>query len=78
MYIRPHPTEKIDYWLKNFIGYKNVIIESSGDISKYIRNAECIIQNGCTSAMESYISGVPVINYIPVNSKKQIFVEFIK
>ena len=52
--------------------------KDDGDISAYIRNAECIIQNGCTSAMESYISNVPVINYVPINSKNQIFGEFIK
>ena len=78
MYIRPHPTERLDYWVKNLKNYKNIYIKDDGDISAYIRNAECIIQNGCTSAMESYISNVPVINYVPINSKNQIFGEFIK
>ena len=78
MYVRPHPTERLDYWVKNLKNYKNIFIKDDGDISAYIRNAECIIQNGCTSAMESYISNVPVINYVPINSKNQIFGEFIK
>jgi len=78
LYVRPHPTERIDFWENNLKNCKNIFIKNDGDISAYIRNAECIVQNGCTSAMESYISNVPVINYVPINSKNQIFGEFIK
>ena len=77
IYVRPHPTERIDYWIKNLKNFNNIIIKSDGDISVYIRNAEYIVQSGCTSAIESYIRNVPVINYVPVNSKNQIFGQFI-
>ena len=78
IYVRPHPTERVEYWIDNLKNCKNVFIKDKGDLSSYVRNAECVIQDGCTSAMESYISDVPVINYLPVKSNKHAFGQFIK
>ena len=78
IYVRPHPTERKDFWSKNLKNLKNVLIKDKKDISNYIHKADVVIQNGCTSAMESYIRQVPIINYLPINSKNQVFGEFIK
>ena len=78
IFVRPHPTENVKYWNDKFKDYKNVIVKSEGDLSRYIRNAKLVIQDGCTSAMESYISNVPVINYVPIKSIKHPFGQFIK
>jgi len=74
---RPHPTEKIDYWQNSFSNLSNVEIHNDGIISELINNSECVIQNGCTSAVESYISNIPVINYIPHTDKGQVFGKFV-
>ena len=76
--LRPHPTEKIEYWQNKFKNYENIKIKPEGDLSTYIRNAKLVVQDGCTSAMESYISNIPVINYIPVRSNKHSLGQFIK
>ena len=78
IYVRPHPTEKKEFWSKNLKNLKNVFIKDEKDISNYINKAEVVIQNGCTSAVESYIRKIPVVNYLPVKSKNQVFGEFIK
>ena len=78
IYLRPHPTENIKYWQNKFKSYKNIKIKPEGDLSTYIRNAKLVVQDGCTSAMESYISNVPVINYVPIRSNKHSFGQFIK
>jgi len=78
IYLRPHPTEKIDYWNKHLNNLKNVFIKPEGELSTYIRGAECVIQDGCSSGIESYISNIPVINYLSVKSNKHSFGQFIK
>jgi len=78
IYVRPHPTEKPEYWTDNLKNCNNVFIRNEGDLSSYIRNAKCVVQDGCTSAMESYISDVPVINYLSVKSNNHAFGQFIK
>ncbi len=78
IYLRPHPTEKIDYWKKHLNNIKNVFIKPEGELSFYIRGAECVIQDGCSSGIESYISNIPVINYLPIKSNKHAFGQFIK
>ncbi len=76
--VRPHPTEKIELWKKFLGNCKNVSIMPDGDLSRYIRSAKCVVQDGCTSAMESYISNVPVINFVPIKTNKHSFGQFIK
>tara|TARA_B100001063_G_C16773912_1_gene563670 strand:- start:1858 stop:3231 length:1374 start_codon:yes stop_codon:yes gene_type:complete len=74
---RPHPTEKVEYWKKNLGKMTNVEIYDEGSISELINNANCVIQSGCTSAIEAFISNVPVVNYLPVKKKNQIIGKFI-
>ena len=45
-------------------------IEEKGNLSKYIVNSECVIQSGCTSAVEAFVSEIPLVNYVPIKSKK--------
>ena len=76
--VRPHPTEKKELWEKVLKNCQNVSIKPEGDLSRYIRNAKCVVQDGCTSAMESYISNVPVINFVPIKTNYHSFGQFIK
>jgi surface carbohydrate biosynthesis protein len=76
--VRPHPTEKKDLWEKVSKKSQNISIKYDGDLSSYIRNAECVVQDGCTSAFESYISNIPVINFVPIKTNKNSFGQFIK
>jgi len=76
--LRPHPTEKKDLWEKVLKNCKNVSIKPYGELSSYIKNAKCVVQDGCTSAMESYISNVPIINFVPIKTNQNVFGQFIK
>ena len=76
--VRPHPTEKKEVWEKVLKNCQNVLIKPDGDLSSYIRNAKCVVQDGCTSAMESYISNIPVINFVPIKTNHHSFGQFIK
>ena len=69
--IRPHPTERSIFWINHFNKFQNVKIEEKGNLSKYIVNSECVIQSGCTSAVEAFVSEIPLVNYVPIKSKKK-------
>ena len=42
IYLRPHPTEKIDYWKKHLNNINNVFIKPEGELSFYIRGADAL------------------------------------
>lgn len=64
--VRPHPVESVDGWEKLIgDGYPNVVVNREGTISRWIRNSLTIIHNGCTSALEAYVSEVNCIAYRP-------------
>lgn len=61
--IRPHPSENIETWRQLTEGMSNVFIESDGDMTPWILAAKCVVQNGCTSALEAVSAGVPTIAF---------------
>jgi surface carbohydrate biosynthesis protein len=64
--IRPHPTESPEYYDNIFSHYKNIrVIGNSDSITPWISDASAVIQNGCTSAIESVIQKTPLISYGP-------------
>ena len=74
--MRPHPTEDPAHWVNLLKGYNNIHIRSDGNLTEYIKNSECVIQSGCTSAIETFILKKPLINYIPVNAKDNVVGKF--
>ncbi len=66
--IRPHPVEDDEAWDKMIGPFPNVHVFREGTISGWIRGAKAIIHNGCTSALEAAVSGVPRIAYRPLPS----------
>lgn len=66
--IRPHPVEAEEAWDLMIGPYPNVHVFREGTISAWIRGASAIIHNGCTSALEAAVSGVPRIAYRPLPS----------
>ena len=64
--IRPHPSDKIDHWINIKGDFKNLhVIDTKIPLSYWISKAKVIVQNGCTSAIESVLQGVPVISFGP-------------
>lgn len=70
--IRPHPAELIEPWQEAFAGCENVHVVFEGGISSWVRGSLAILHNGCTTALESYVTGVPSIAYVPFESKRNM------
>jgi len=64
--VRPHPVDSMDAWFKLLEQSSNIIIKREDSISGWIRNASVVIHNGCTSALEAAVSGIPRIAYRPI------------
>ena len=65
--VRPHPSEDHAKWLLS-AKEKNIIVTSDYDIASWLACAECLIHNGCTTAVEAVAMQVPVITYMPEKS----------
>lgn len=63
---RPHPSENSEIWQKIASGLPNVEVACEGGIVPWLLSASAVIQNGCTTGLESFLLGRPVIAYKPV------------
>lgn len=63
--IRPHPSERPDPLTEYFKGLDNCYVLFEGALDQWIYNADVVLQDGCTSALESYLLGVPCIQFTP-------------
>ena len=75
---RPHPTENVQFWIDKLKKFKNVKIVQHGILSPLIHDSEVIVQNGCTSSLEAFISNKKVIDFNPIKNKGNKFGEFTK
>ncbi len=66
--IRPHPSESKEAWEKATVDCPNVQVVFEGNIVPWLLGAKVVIHNSCTTGLESYILGVPVIAYRPLTS----------
>ncbi len=77
--LRPHPNDNFQDWTKliNFKS-KNIKIENVKDLTldKSILKSKFVIQNGCTSAIESLLLNIPCISYVPQKWKEDELSEF--
>ena len=67
--IRPHPDEDASFYKTVTRNVDNIKIVQGGAVGPWIVGAEFMIHNGCTTAIESYFSGTPIINYNPSPNK---------
>lgn len=63
--LRPHPVEDPAVYERLFAPVRNVIIRGEGDAGAWIRRSQCLVHNGCTTAIQAAIAGKPVITYAP-------------
>ncbi|WP_430788244.1 surface carbohydrate biosynthesis protein [Virgibacillus flavescens] len=68
--IRPHPGENADSYRTAFSSFNNVHVIHEGSIIKWILASSVIIQNGCTSSIEAFLLGKPIISFLPVTSNE--------
>ena len=67
--VRPHPVEAADAWRVLIGDCPGVVVTREGTLGAWIRGANVLIHNGCTSGLEAAVCGVPRIAYAPVESE---------
>lgn len=63
--IRPHPSEDMEIWTNAIYGLENVKVVRRGSAIPWILASELLIHNNCTTGLEAYLLGKPVISYRP-------------
>ncbi len=66
--VRPHPNERPEPWVAAAAGYDNVEVVHDGNVIPWLLAADVLVHNGCTTAIEAYALGRPVVSYRPVKS----------
>ena len=67
--VRPHPSENHDVWKDVTQGLPNVKVVHEGNVIPWIMASEALIHNGCTTGVEGYLLGKPVVSYRPYTSE---------
>ncbi|XPV54916.1 MAG: surface carbohydrate biosynthesis protein [Halarcobacter ebronensis] len=68
--VRPHPAEDQKIWRNLADKYNNINVVYEGNLTEWIKASSLVIQNGCTSAMESLILQKSCISYRPKVDEK--------
>jgi len=63
--LRPHPSEDHTPWDEIALDNERLVIDSSGNVHEWILASEAVIHFNCTTAVESYLLGVPPVAYRP-------------
>jgi len=62
--LRPHPADRADIWHDKFDRFANVRIIHAGPVAPWIMAAQLVVHSGCSTAIESYFLGKPLITYL--------------
>ena len=67
--VRPHPSENKKYWEKILINEKNCYTEYFGSVFPWIIASEFVVQNRCSTGIESFLIGKKCISFDPIYKK---------
>ncbi len=71
--LRPHPAENHEFWRAHLASYPNVRVLAEGNVVPWLKAAACLIHNGCTTAVEGFLMGTPIISFVPRPSERYDF-----
>ena len=63
--IRPHPSEDLEPYIAAFGNIKNIYITRDKAIAPWILASKIVVSEGCTTTIEAYLAGTPVLLYQP-------------
>ncbi len=63
--IRPHPSESHETWKDAAKGLDNIKVVFEGSVSPWLLGADAVLHWGCTTGLEAYLMGRPVVSYNP-------------
>ena len=64
--VRPHPSEDEDVWYRAAAGCSNARVVHEGNAVPWLLAAEAVVHNGCTTGLEAWLLGRPVVAFQPV------------
>ena len=70
IFFRPHPVESHEIYLKQFKGFKNIIVNNSVPARDMIAISETLIHHDCTTAIECYLNNKNPIAFLPIFDEK--------
>lgn len=65
--LRPHPSEEDSAYSSILEHIPNAHVTREGSLVSWFRASDCLIAHYCTTMMEAYLTGTPVINFKPVH-----------
>jgi surface carbohydrate biosynthesis protein len=68
--LRPHPSENIHTYETFFKYIPRAVVTREGTLNAWLLASEVLIHNGCTTAVEGYQCGMPIVNYMPVSDER--------
>lgn len=66
--IRPHPGEDRSFYETIFKQFDNVLVKHEGSVTPWLQACKLMIHEGCTTGVEAFLSGTPVIIYKTVST----------
>lgn len=76
--LRPHPSESLEFWKKKLSMYKNCDVIYEKNVAPWILASEAMIQNRCTTGVESFLLGKKTISFDPLvnlDPHKKLFID---
>jgi surface carbohydrate biosynthesis protein len=61
--VRPHPTESPKVYQDIASRCARVRVTNEGNVLPWLRAAKALVHNGCTTAIEAYLMGVPAVSF---------------
>jgi surface carbohydrate biosynthesis protein len=61
--VRPHPSESHQAYREIASGCERVRVINEGNVVPWLMAAKALVHNGCTTAIEAYLMGVPAASY---------------
>jgi surface carbohydrate biosynthesis protein len=68
--VRPHPGENREPWEAIAGAHANARVVHEGNIIPWLMATDAVIHNGCTTGLEAFVMGRPVIAYQPVRHQE--------
>ncbi len=68
--VRPHPSENRENWERATEGLDNVLVRMEGSAIPWILASRAMMHNNCTTGVEAYVLGKPVVSYRPVRDQR--------
>jgi surface carbohydrate biosynthesis protein len=68
--LRPHPSENMHTY-ETFLHYiPRTVVTRGGTLNAWLQASDILIHNGCTTAVEGYQSGIPIVNFLPISDER--------